>query len=152
GNALNSRSRPRPLVAARLAQYSRRSAGLVAAVGFALGVVPAFASQSQSPGAVLRAYLDARWRGEVAAAEAMWDPADLRRTTALGTSYEGIESRCDDNLLWTAAERAAMAGVRPHVADSTAAAASDWWRFTVLLPVPGGARTDSLTYAVTKSL
>ena len=109
---------------------------------FAGSVAPAAAADA--PGTVLRRYLDARWRGDLAAAEALWDPGDVRRSQALGTRYAGLEARYDDNLLWSPAARAAATAQRPAVRDS--ALAADSGTFTVVHPRRAGA--DTLRYGV----
>jgi hypothetical protein len=142
------------------AKYSRGSRGdgarteggawravvLVFVLGMLCAALVASAHAADSPGAALRQYLDARWRGDVAAAQALWDPDDIRRSEALGTRYPGLEARFDDNLLWSAADRAAAQARRPAVRDSSVESA--WARYTVVLPGPAGA--DSLRYFVRK--
>jgi hypothetical protein len=107
---------------------------------------PAFAA---SPGESLRQYLQARWRGDVQAAQALWDADDLRRSQALGTSYSGLEARFDDNLLWSAEERAAVAASQPVLRDSSVEA--DWARFTVVLQPAPAAGPDTLLYGVRRT-
>jgi hypothetical protein len=117
-------------------------------IALGAGLSPAPALAAATPGATLRQYLDARWKGDVAAAQALWDGEDLRRTQAMGTSFPGLEARFDDNLLWTAAERQAAArDLRPAVADSTVEAS--WSRYTVLLRRSTGvAAADTLRYSL----
>jgi len=134
----------------KLVKSSAALPAWVLGAGFCVAAAAA-AQTPDTPGGALRRYLDARWQGDLAAAEALWDPADLRRTQALGTSYDGLEARFDDNLLWTAAERIAMGKSRPAVADSAVAATGDWSRYTVVVPGPAGARNDSLPYVVRQS-
>jgi hypothetical protein len=105
-------------------------------------------ARAASPGESLRQYLRARWRGDVPAARALWDPDDLRRSQALGTSYAGLEARFDDNLLLSAEERAALASSPPAVRDSSVEA--DWARFTVVVPA-GPAGADTLLYSVRRT-
>ncbi len=137
----------------RRAKYSKLTASAAlwcCGLGLALGtqfVSPAAAADA--PRDVLRRYLEARWRGDVTAAEALWDAGDLRRSTALGTTYEGIEARFDDNLLWSAEDRAAAPKTAPAVADSSIDAT--WAHYTVLLPNAKTTRTDSLAYVVAKT-
>jgi hypothetical protein len=106
------------------------------------------ASAADSPGVTLRQYLDARWRGDLTAAQALWDPVDLRRSEALGTRYAGLEARFDDNLLYRATDWAAAKSRRPAVRDSSVEAG--WARYTVLVPGPGTAVADTLTYFLQK--
>lgn len=134
----------------KLVKSSTARAALLLGAGWCVTAAAGPAAAQDTPGGALRRYLDARWKGDVPAAEALWDPADLRRSTALGTSYDGLEARFDDNLLWTAQDRAAMAAVRPTVADSAMSATNDWSRYTVVVAAPGGARKDSLAYVVKK--
>lgn len=94
---------------------------------------------------MLRRYLDARWRGDVAAAQELWDEVDVRRAQGLGTTYTGLEERFDDNLLWSTEERTAAARAgRPAVRDSTVD--GGWARFTVLVPRPAAAGADTLRW------
>ena len=133
-----------------VAQYSKRGRRtctlLVAALGALAGAGPAHAAAS--PGATLRQYLEARWRGDVAGAQSLWDPDDLSRCDALGTRYPTLEARFDDNLLQSAEERQALATLaRPVVGESLVDSA--WARFTVVLEPRadgGAARRDTLYY------
>lgn len=127
------------------------AAALVALVTFVAltAFVPATVRAADSPGATLRQYLGARWNGDVAAAQAAWDPDDLRRTEAMGTRYPGLEARFDDNLLWSAADRAAAQARRPVLRDSSIEAA--WARYTVLLTAPSGTGADTLRYFLRKA-
>jgi hypothetical protein len=126
--------------AMRRAQYSN-----VALVGTLL--VPVLAQAAADPGATLRAYLSARWRGDVAAAEKLWDTEDWRRSQAMGTSYTGLEARFDDNLLWSAADRAAAQSWRPVPKDSTVE--PSWARYTVVLQ--GAQPPDTLRYTLRRT-
>jgi hypothetical protein len=110
---------------------------------------PAASVAAADPGATLREYFAARRQGDVAAAEKLWDPDDLRRTQALGTQYTGLEARFDDHMLWSAAERgSAVQAGRPAFRDSSVEA--DWARYGVVLPVDA-ARADTVQYWLHKS-
>lgn len=123
----------------RVLQRARAAAAVAVVVATA---ATTNVSAAESPGAALRRYLDARWKGDVAAAEAVWDAGELRRSQALGTRYPGLEARFDDNLLWTAAARAGAG--RPVVADSTVS--TDAATFTVV--TRAGAAADTLRWGV----
>lgn len=112
-----------------------------------LALVPAAARAASGPGAVLREYLAARWRGDTAKAEALWDAEDRRRSQALGTTYPGLEARYDDRLLWSAEERATRAATRPVFRDSTLE--GGWARYAIVLPAITG--TDTLDYWLRQS-
>ena len=113
-----------------------RAAAIALALGVLLASAPASTRAADSPGVTLRLYLDARWRGDVVAAQALWDPDDLRRTEAMGTHYPDLEARFDDNLLWSAADRTATQTRRPALCDSSVEAA--WARYTVAVPAAAG--------------
>jgi hypothetical protein len=148
---LRSRSGFCHAAAMRARQHStptpmRRAPGLARAAFAALGI--GFAAESapaaDAPGAVLRRYLDARWKGDIAAAEALWNPTDLRRSQAFGNRSPGLEARFDDNLLWSAETRATAAAHRPVVADSSIDA--NGASFGVVVRTAAG--TDTLRYAL----
>ncbi|MFQ5600530.1 MAG: hypothetical protein ACE5G2_08250 [Candidatus Krumholzibacteriia bacterium] len=118
---------------------------LVALVCTALAALPVRAA---TPGEVLRRYLDARMRGDVQAARALWDSRDLRRSKAMGTRYAGLEARFDDYWLLSAEECAAVAAeARPVVRDSVVE--DEWARFSVVLESrTSGDPIDTLSYVV----
>jgi hypothetical protein len=124
-----------------------RSLGLLAAGLFAL----AGSARASSPGGTLRQYLAARLRGDVPAAQVLWDQDDLARSEAFGTIYSGLEARFDDNLVLDAQERAALAAAaKPVVRDSVVE--ETWARFTVVMRGASGAATpDTLRYDLRKS-
>jgi hypothetical protein len=98
-------------------------------------------------GATLRQYLQARWRGDVQAAQALWDPDDLRRSQTLGITYPALEARFDDNLLLSAEERTALAASQPVLRDSSLE--TGWARFSVVVQRAAG--NDTLAYHLRQS-
>jgi hypothetical protein len=114
-----------------------------------LGVLAAAlpAAAAPAPGGALRDYLRARLQGDLAAAQGLWDPRDLRRAGALGIAFTGIEASYDDYWMLAAPERQALAaGLVPVVSDSVTDAGGV--RFTVLLRERSGAVRDTLRYVV----
>jgi len=109
---------------------------------------PTAAGAASTPGAVLRQYLQARTRGDLEAARALWDPRDLRRSTAMAIRYDGVAGGFDDYWFLDAeAERKLAAAVVPVVRDSVVE--QDWVGFTVFLrDKSSGAVRDTLAYAV----
>lgn len=128
------------------ARTGRRVGFFTTLVSMIVNVAPqAFGA---SPGETLRKYLDARLRGDLATAEALWGKDDLRRSQGLGIFYAPLEATYDDNLLLSADERTALAvASRAVVRDSVVEAG--FARYTVLLtPRTASNATDTLTYSV----
>jgi len=115
-------------------------------VAMILNLAPA--AFGATPGETLRSYLDARLRGDLAAAESLWDRDDRRRTEALGIFYAPIEAKYDDNLLLAADERKTLAATsRAVVRDSVLEVG--FATYTVLLtPRSASGANDTLHYSV----
>lgn len=136
------------------AQYSIRSHwDLYPRLAIALAlldVLPGPASAASSPGAALNQYLQARLRGDVAAAEALWDGTDVRRSQALGLSFAPAEAQFDDNLMLAREERSGVAArarfaVRDSIVDTR------WARFRVSVEPAQPGLPDTLQYTLRKS-
>lgn len=106
------------------------------------------AAAASTPGAVLRQYLQARLRGDVQAAQSLWDPRDVRRATAMGIRWTGVAAGFDDYWFLDAeAERQWAGGLTAVVGDSVAE--SNSVRYTVFMrDKSSGAVRDTLCYAV----
>ena len=129
-------------------QYSRGARGRNLGVAAVLLIASMAAPLAAAPGAgqTLRDYLRARLAGNTDAARSLWDPRDLRRTSALGIVFPDIEAAYDDYWLQSAAARQARAAhARPVVRDSVVLA--NGTRFTVVLESNAGA-ADTLSYVV----
>ncbi len=102
---------------------------------------------ANGPGQVLRDYLRARLQGDLAAAEKLWDPRDLRRTGALGITFPDVEASYDDSWMLSAAARKSLAErVKPVLRDSVVSAVGT--RFSVVLEPRGSGARDTLSYLV----
>jgi hypothetical protein len=141
----------------RRAQDNRRRAGrrcrgvaVLAGVWMWLVAPGHAAAADPTPGGVLRQYLQARLRGDLQAAQSLWDPRDVRRATAMGIRWTGVAAGFDDYwFLDTAAERQRAAGLTAVVGDSVAESNTQSVRFTVFLrEASSGAVRDTLCYSV----
>jgi hypothetical protein len=113
--------------------------------------VPGFVSPAHAangPGETLRDYLRARMQGNLEAAEALWDPRDLRLSTALGIEFTDVEAGYDDYWMISAGAREARAArVQPVVQDSVVT--GNWVHYTVVLqPRTESVAADTLSYLV----
>lgn len=110
--------------------------------------VPPAAVAETAPGQVLRNYLHARMQGDLKAAQALWEPRDLRLSTALGIRFTDVEASYDDYWMQSAKARKTLAAqVRAAVQDSVVG--DSWVRYTVVLEPQGhGAPKDTLSYVV----
>ncbi len=128
------------------ARTGRRVGFFITLVAMVVNLAPpAFGA---SPGETLRKYLEARMRGDLAAAEALWDRDDVRRSQGLGIFYAPLEATYDENLMLSADERTTLAAAsRAVVRDSVIE--TGFARYTVLLsPRTATGAPDTLAYSV----
>lgn len=117
-----------------------------AVVGLLLGIPNATA---ETPGGILRQYLDARLRGDIDAARALWSAREEHRSRALGTTYTNIEARFDDYWLLSADERQELVARSRFVVEDSVVA-SDVAHFTVaVVDKKSGKKETQLRYVGT---
>jgi hypothetical protein len=122
---------------------------VLAAVSLLLvATLAATARAAETPGDVLRRYLQARLTGDVETARTLWNSRDVRRSGAMGIRFDDIEAGFDDYWMLSAEEREDLAAATtPVFVDSTIE--EERATFTVAMRSRSGDEVrDTLLYSV----